>query len=57
MEISWTYHVTNVEALQTIKKERNIIQTIKRKAVLVTPCLGTGFEDMLVKGRYREGYK
>jgi hypothetical protein len=30
MEISWTKHVRNEEMLQTVKKERNIIQTIKR---------------------------
>jgi len=29
--ISWTDHVTNVEELQTVKKERNNLQTIKKK--------------------------
>jgi hypothetical protein len=29
--ISWTDRVTNVEALQTAKKERNNLQTIKKK--------------------------
>ena len=30
-KISWTNHVTNVEALQTVENERNILQTIKKK--------------------------
>ena len=29
MEISWTGHVTNEELLQIMKKERNVLQTIK----------------------------
>jgi hypothetical protein len=29
-KISWTYHVRN-EVLQTVKEERNILQTIKRR--------------------------
>ena len=31
MEISWTDHVRN-EELRTVKEERNILQTIKRRA-------------------------
>ena len=30
-KVSWTYHVRNEEVLQTVKEERNILQTIKRK--------------------------
>jgi len=37
--------VRNKEVLQTVKKERNILQTIKegRLTGLVTSCLGTAF--------------
>jgi len=31
--ISWTDHVRNEEALQTVKGERNIVQTVKEKEV------------------------
>jgi hypothetical protein len=30
-KISWTDHVTNEEVLRRVKKERNILQTTKKK--------------------------
>jgi len=31
MKISWTDHISNEEVLQIVKKEGNILQTIKRR--------------------------
>jgi hypothetical protein len=31
MEISWTDRLSNEEALQRVKEERNILRTIKRR--------------------------
>ena len=40
MEISWNGHVRNGELLQIVKKERNILQTIKwRKAKCIDHIL------------------
>jgi hypothetical protein len=45
MEISWANRVRNEEVLQRVKKERNIVQAIKRRklAGLVTFCIGAFF--------------
>jgi hypothetical protein len=44
-KICWDDHVTNEEVLQTVKEEKNILHTIKRKKAngLVTSCVGTAF--------------
>jgi len=47
-KISWTNHVRNEEVLQTVKEDRNILQTIKGRQEgkltgLVTSCVGTAF--------------
>jgi hypothetical protein len=44
-KISWTGPVRNDEVLQRVKKEKNILQTIKegRLTGLVTSCAGTAF--------------
>jgi hypothetical protein len=47
MEIIWADHVTN-EVLHKVKKERNILRTIKEEILngLVTSCLGTASETL-----------
>ena len=43
-KIRWTDHVTNDEVLRRVKKERNILQTIKKEVKLtglVAFCAGT----------------
>jgi hypothetical protein len=47
-KIRWTNHVRNEEVLQTVKEDRNILQTIKGRQEgkltgLVTSCVGTAF--------------
>jgi len=44
-KIIWTNHVINEEVLHTVKEERNILHTIKRRrlAGLVTSYIGTAF--------------
>jgi len=44
-KISWTDRERNEEVLQRVKKERNIVQTIKRERLsgLVTYCIETAF--------------
>ena len=46
MEISWTDLVKNEEVSYTVKKDRNVLHTIKKRGRLiglVTSCIGTAF--------------
>ena len=52
-KISWNDRVEDAEVLHTVKEERNILYTIRRKRItgLVTSGVGTAFETTPVKGR------
>jgi hypothetical protein len=43
-KINWTDRVRNKKVLHRVKKERNILQTTKRRLTgLVTSCIETAF--------------
>ena len=44
-KIIWTDHVKTEEVLHTIKKDRNILHTLKEGSItgLTTPCIRTAF--------------
>jgi len=50
MESRWPDRVKSEEALCTIKDDRNIIRKIRRLNGLVTSCVGSAFENTLLKG-------
>jgi len=57
MEISWTDRLSNEEALQRVKKERNILRRIKRRKtnwighILRRNCLQNHVTDGNIEGR------
>jgi hypothetical protein len=55
--ISWTDHVRNEEVLHTVKEERNILHTIKRrKANLIFHMLRrNGFLEHIIEGKVGKG--
>jgi len=55
-KISWTDRVRDEEALQRVKEERNIVQTIKRRKanwifLLCTSCLPNHVIEGKIEGR------
>ena len=50
-KISWTDRVRNEEVFERVKKESNILYTIKRPNGLVTSCVGTAFSNTLLNER------
>jgi hypothetical protein len=59
-KISWTNHVKNTEVLQTVKVERNILNTIKQKKatwighILHRNCLLKHVIEGKIKGTNRK---
>jgi hypothetical protein len=53
MEISWTDHVRNEEALHKVKEQRNILHDISKRRLIgfVAFCVETAFYDRLLKER------
>jgi len=56
LEISWTDRFTNEEVLQRVKKDRNILQKINERSLilLVTPCV---FRNDARDDQYNYPYK
>jgi hypothetical protein len=50
--------VRNEKVLYRVKRRRSILYAIKRRLIgLVTSCLGTVFQNTLLKERYKDGQK
>jgi hypothetical protein len=56
-KMGWTDLVNN-EVLHSVRKDRNILHTVKKKRQLTglaTPCIETAFNNVLLKEKYKEG--
>jgi hypothetical protein len=53
IEINWTDRVRNEEVLHIVKKDRIILQTVKRRRLtgFVTNCVETAFSNTLLNER------